>query len=516
MRTIWLSLWGGNNDVLFQFGSVRQGLPLANAQMNMATAADDMIAQVDRVLAAGATNVVVVTVPDIGANTPLGAGAGAQGSAILTGLTNTFNSRLRDAVGGRVTLVESDSVLSDVLADPARYGFTPNGGGFTQLAAVACNPNAEARNCIQGGANSNPATASLSLIFADPVHPTEQAHLVLGQAAAGALVAIGQAGVMPVATISALRQQSIGLEQRLNLGAFFINDEDGNRIRRPVGNVEVYGGAELGFYESDQQQVVPGFDAQTQVIKAAADVMVTPNIMVGVGGSVDHGQVDFNDGRGGFDSRLFVGALFGVAQIREGVYVNAALGGGLIDVYDIERNFSAGPARESYEGDTDGTYFIARSNLGAVLPVGNGFFLNPSVGFAYERVDLDGYSERAVGASSSALAAQVGDLEYEGHRGTIALAGFYRPPAAPTWTFGLRGSWEHDFNDDEVEVPFAVGGAPSNVQVAPRPDDSYGLLSATVSKELGHASTLNLQGSTVVGQDGVSGYTASLVYKHTF
>jgi outer membrane lipase/esterase len=334
--------------------------------------------------------------------------------------------------------------------------------------------------------------------------------------AASVLVDIGQVGAMPVATISALRQQSVGLEQRLNLGAFFINDDAGNRIRRPVGNVEVYGGFEAGFYSSDAQQVVPGFDAATQVAKVAADVMVTDNVMVGAGVSIDHGQVDFADNRGGFDSRLFVGGVFGVAQVVPGVYVNGFLGGGLIDIYDIDRSFSAGPARESYEADTDGTYFIARTNVGAVLPLGNGFAVNPSIGFAFERVDIDGYTEQAQGGSAPGLQATFGDLEYEGHRGTVALAGFYRPPSDPTWTFGLRGSWEHDFNDDDVAVPVGVGSAPINVQNAPRPDDSYGLLTATIVKELSHSTSLSFQGTTNVFQNGVDGYTGSLVLKHTF
>ena len=148
--------------------------------------------------------------------------------------------------------------------------------------------------------------------------------------------------------------------------------------------------------------------------------------------------------------------------------------------------------------------------------MGNGFFVNPSLGFAYERVDIDGYSETALGGSSGALAATVGDLEYVGYRGTAALSGFYRPPSDPSWTLGLRASWEHDFNDDDVRVPFSVAGAAQNVQVAPRPDDSYGFLTATVAKELTHSTSVNLQGTTNIGQDGVTGYTIGLVFKHTF
>jgi len=250
--------------------------------------------------------------------------------------------------------------------------------------------------------------------------------------------------------------------------------------------------------------------------------MVTENVLLGIGGSLDHGQIDFDEGRGGFDERLFVGALFGVAQIVPGVYVNGILGGGFVDVIDIERNFDVSGLdgsllnRQRFEADTDGTYFVARSNVGAVIPLGKGFFVNPSLGFGYERVDLDGYQESAVGGSLSGIALEVGDLDFESWRGTAALAGFYRPPSAPDWTFGLRASWEEDFNNDDLLIPFATGGTALNTQAAPRPDDSYGFLSANIVKDFGPNSALTLSASTNFEQAGVNGNTISLVYKYTF
>ena len=508
--------WVGANDISTNAELVGDGTQTpTQAGQAVGLAATQAVGQIERLIEAGATNLVVVTVPDIGASTPVGQESSPQGQALLSGLSNAYNSILIDGVAGRATLVDAGAVINEVLADPVRYGFSDI--DHLELDNTAC-LTGSAVQCIDGATTR----AGIVPIFADDRHPTALAHRALGEMALSALVAIGQAGVIPVATISGLRQQSIGLEQRLNLGAFFVNDDTGTRVRRPVGNVEVYGGVEAGFYESDAQQVVPGFDAQTQVVKVAADVMVADNVMVGVGGSVDHGQIEYADGKGGFDSRLYVGGVFGVAQLFPGVYANTFVGGGLIDVYDIDRSFTTSDlggnivSRNNYEADTDGTYFIARTNVGAVLPVGSGFFVNPSVGFAYERVDIDGYNESAQGGAPTALAARVGDLEYEGYRGTAALGGFYRPPAAPTWTFGLRASWEHDFNDDEVRVPFAVGASPTNDQVAPRPDDSYGLLSATVVKELSHSTSMNVLGSTNVGQDGVTGYTLGLVFKHSF
>ncbi len=514
-------LWAGANDILTNSQFVGAGaVSPDDAAAAMGAAATTMIGQVDRVIAHGATNVVVVTVPDIGSATPLGAGSTPQGAGLLSGLTQAYNNTLIAGVGGRVTVVDSTAILQNVLDDPTRYGFS----GINQLGSVECTGSSV--SCLQG---VNTVSDGNTRMFADAVHPSELTHFIFGQMANSTLTAVGQVGAMPTATLSALRQQSIGLENRLNLGAFFINDETGTRVRRPVGSVEVYGGAEAGFYSSDQQQVVPGFDASTQVVKAAADVMVAPNVMLGVGASIDHGQVDFDQNRGGFDSRLFVGALFGVAQIMPGIYVNGVLGGGLIDVYDIDRNFGLRDLNgntvttESYSADTTGDYFIAKASVGGVLPVGNGFFVNPSVGFAFEKVNIDGYSETATNGSAAGLAGTYGDQDIEGQRLTVALAGFYRPPSNPTWTLGMRASYEHDFNDDPIVVRHGNGrsltnpnGSPLGVSEAPRADDSYAFLSATVTKELSHSTSLTALGSTVVAQDGIDGYTFSLLLKHSF
>ncbi len=508
--------WVGANDITVNAEEVASGSQtVAQAGQSVGLAATQAVAQVQRLIDAGATNLVVVTVPDVGTSTPVGAGQAPAGQALLSGLSATYNNILTDGVAGSATVVDAGAVLGDVLADPVRFGFSDI--DHLDINQTAClTPSAV--QCIDGLTTRT----GINPIFADDRHPTAQAHRVLGELAFSALTAIGQSGVIPVATISALRQQSQGLEQRLNLGAFFINDETGKRIRRPVGNVEVYGGVEVGFYESDEQQVVPGFEAETQVLKAAADITITDNILVGIGGSIDHGQVDFSEDRGGFDSRLFVGGVFGVAQIIPGIYANAFLGGGIIESVDIERNFSTSDlsgnvvSNNSFDAETDGTYFIARTNLGAAFPVTKELFLNPSVGFAYERVDIDGFQETARGGAPTSLAARVGDQDYEGLRGTLALGGFYRPAAAPTWTFGLRGTWEHDFNDDDIAVPFAVGNAPTNVQFAPRPDDSYGFATATIVKELTHNTSANFQATTNFAQNGVDGYNFSLVFKHSF
>ncbi len=504
-------LWIGNNDVIGEAVSVAQQQQTpTRAIRNINIAADTVVRQVKRLKNAGATKVVVVTVPDIGKNTP-GSRVSlldpdtpgfAEVAPLVSANANAFNARVAAGIAGQdVAVINSDNLLSEILRNPGRYGFNAD----YSLDPAASRECAGSAPCIDDGTG---------LVFADNIHPSAQAHALFAQAADSGLIAATQTGAIPVATLGGIRQSSIGLENRLNLGAIYTTDEAGERAARGVGDFEVYGGGEVGFFESDAQQILPGFNAKTQVLKIAADVPVANKVVLGAGLSLDHGQVEFDDGRGGFDSRLLIGALFGVAEITRGVYVNGVLGYGVIDVYDIERNFDLGNSRESYSGSANGTYFSAKLGTGAMIPVGNGFLVNPSIGLTYEKVKVDGFEERA--SNNGVLARDFGSTEIDALRGTASLAGFYRPPSAQEWIIGLRASYEYEFNDDDLFVSSADQGGELAAQSAPRPDGKFGFLSGTVSHEFSEHSALTLGASTVIGLDGVDGYTASLIYKHKF
>jgi outer membrane lipase/esterase len=99
----------------------------------MSTAATQLLAQIDRLKAAGAQNIVVITVPNLGV-TPQAqiiedgsvSGTPAPGSiALLTALSDSFNNTLTSAAASKgAVIVDSNKLLSAVIANPARYGFT--------------------------------------------------------------------------------------------------------------------------------------------------------------------------------------------------------------------------------------------------------------------------------------------------------------------------------------------------------------------------------------------------------
>ncbi|WP_299792262.1 autotransporter domain-containing protein [uncultured Marivita sp.] len=495
-------LWGGANDVFAQAGAVGGGLIAPqDAAANMAQAASELVGLVERVRDAGAESVIVVTIPDIG-TTPFGIASGPQGAGLQTALTDAFNNTLLASIGDRAVIVDSQKLLGAVQADPAKYGFTaPN------AAVVPACPDT-ALSCVQG---FNASADSEDRVFADGVHPTTAAHQIFGQAAFAGLQAATQTGAISVATMTALRQHGLSIENRMNPTVLRTTDENGNARRREVGEVDVYASLDIGRFEADAQQVTPGIEGSTKVLKAGADIAVAPNATIGAGISLDYGEVDFDNDAGGFDSDLVIGVVFGQIALSPKYYLNAAFGGGRIDVDDITRSFTLGPATERYTADTEGSYRFARIGGGALYSLNDQVRLNPFAHYTWEKVSIDGFNE-----SNGAASLSFGDTEYESRRITAGLSAIFAPENMDGWLFNLRGSVEHDFNDDPLEVSLGPDADTLGSVSAPRPDQTWGYISGSVIKEFGSGSFLSLTGASSVGLDGSRGFTGAVRYKMTF
>ena len=225
---------------------------------------------------------------------------------------------------------------------------------------------------------------------------------------------------------------------------------------------------------------------------------------------MDHGQLDFDDNLGGFDSRLVVAALYSALKLTPNVYLNAVTGGGLIDLYEIERSFLLGPSRESYSAESDGYYTLARFGGGLIGRVGS-WIINPSASISFERVVIDGYTE-SEGAANVAF----GDLEFDSTRFTASLSVTNIPKDPSDWRLSLRASLEYDLEDEDLIVKTGPSQEYLGEVVGPRPDETFGYLSAQFVKTFGDQSSLSLNTSGVVGLDGAIGFTGSATYRKNF
>lgn len=499
-----VALWAGANDGFAQFtGLTTNNVNLQQAGQNMAIAANDLLTQIDRLKAAGAKNIVVITMPNLGV-TPDAAAAETQftgAKAILSGLTDAFNTTLITQAAKRgAVVVDSNQLLAAVIANPARYGFT----AVNAVSVPACA--GSSLTCVRG-VNASPD--SEQRLFADGVHPTAAAQRLFAQAGFAGLQAATINGVLAVAPLTPIRQHALSLENRLNSFALVHEQADGEVTLRPIGDVEYYGGVERGRFTSDAQQVQPGLTSHTTVVKFGADRMVTGNALVGAGMSVDQARTDIGQNGGNFKNDVYYGTAFTTIALSKMFYVNAAIAAGRID-YDITRQFQLGASTERYSSDTSASYQSFRAGGGSIHHLPHGWVVNPQLSFTHERIELDGYTEESGAASLS-----FGDTQYTAKRVSAGFALTKTPATLGGFRPVLRYSVEHDLNDDDITVRMGPNAQALATVSAPRPDRSFQLASLGVAKALG-AGLISLHLDATLGQEGIDGTSIGLDYKAEF
>jgi phospholipase/lecithinase/hemolysin len=185
----------GANDIFYQIGvfsaTVGAGGPVAAAQQAaltaVTTAATELGNEVKRLVASGATKIVVADVPPI-VSTPFGASNSADGKALIGALTQAFNSTLAASLNGvsGVLRIDSGAFFGDVLANPAKYGFTN-----TTLPACTIPTPQNPSSLYCSAATLAAANASNTYVFADGVHPTTNSHVQFGRYVVDRMVASG-------------------------------------------------------------------------------------------------------------------------------------------------------------------------------------------------------------------------------------------------------------------------------------------------------------------------------------
>lgn len=208
-------VFGGNNDVLTQFGSVAAvaqkaqadaaaglipasqvqvlvGQAVLSANVAVQKAAEELAAYVrDEILAKGGVYVAVAGVVDP-AKSPFGSTLPASLRPVVTDLAKTFNFWLLEGLNGQpVQYIDTTAIFNAVTADPAAFGFTNitvpacdatkiaaiTGGLVTDGSSLFCNATPGAPfNGLRDGADV------MTWLFADGVHPTTGGHKALSDA----------------------------------------------------------------------------------------------------------------------------------------------------------------------------------------------------------------------------------------------------------------------------------------------------------------------------------------------
>ena len=479
------SVWAGANDVFTQMGVVGAGGSLAGAQAAVVTAASDLVAQVSRLQAAGVQNLLVIGLPDIGAS-PFGVSGGAPQAALATGLATAYNSVLSSGLAGKNLLYfDGAKLFSAILANPTAYG-------FTNTSIPACGT-ASSLGCA-------PGSAAVGALFADGVHPSSAGHKVIsdwvysslegsGRVGLLSLIALGQSGAQSRAVDSRMQEfQNFGYKGQ---GFFVTGDYSSGR--------------------SDSASNSPSSDGNATKVLFGYETALGERLFGGL--TLGYGRAPFDLGNGLGTVKYDEWALSAFASHKTGnFYANAAASYSWLD-YESSRSVSLGSFSASERGDTRGALFGVKGQLGLNLSNG-GVVHGPLLALAWQRVNVDGFSEKSGGVTAMTF----GDQTRESLRSRVG----WQLAAKDTWAgipvrphVQLTYDYEHKKDERSYQAGFVGGTSSMAVQTANR-TGGYGTLLGGINADISKSTRLGVDASTSISQPGARSASVSVTLSALF
>jgi outer membrane lipase/esterase len=475
------TVWGGANDL---FAITNAG---ANPTTTIGGAVTAQVGIIGTLQNAGARYILVPTVPDLGV-TPAFRAQGATAAATGTQLATTYNNALFGAIntaGLRVIPVDTFTLLREIVASPAEYGF----GNVT---GTACNPQITASSVTCSPLNYATPNAADVYAFADGVHPSSKAHGILSQYALSILEGPRQIALLPYTA-------SVHGRARADRVASHVAgkpEADGMRWWGDVrGDFLRYGDGDL--YDGVGPAGTFGVDWSRG------------SLVYGAFAGYGRAKYDFGLRRGSFDeSDATLGGFVG--WYGDQVWANAQVSYSWIS-YDVDREVQLGGVTRRHSGSPDGTNLTVGASAG--YEFGDGAFRHgPVVSVVSQTIEMDGYSESNVNSTALAYPDQDFDslIGSAGWQVSYAINDHLAPYA--------RLTVDREFEDPAAEVfaqslsmpgtaPYAVPGLDM--------DDSYGtLLLGARTKLFGFDANLGV--NTTVNQGGGTNTTAFMTLSGSF
>lgn len=442
------SLWIGANDYFAyaQNPTTDPATYVAGVTANIRTGASELIQ-------AGARTVLLLNLPNLG-STPLFQAQGVTAQTAANQLTAIHNAdvlqvaqSLSATTPARVITVDINGVFSDVVANPAKYGFS----NVTQ-------------SCILGGKSTGVCTASTiaTQLFWDDVHPTTVGHTLIAQYIAGTLSTVIQGPQAIVATTQWAMQadqsfadaaQTRMLAARSGDGEIGLGDLGAATTGGRDGRVGLY---LYGNYGNGQRDPVAGqlnYNYDRYTLDLGVDYRVTDHVLAGV--ALGYADTTGKIGTIYSDVDLQTVGLTGYLSAAFGNwYGDATLSYGFQNFKQFERRtgFSPNPlADSSPSGTTYGTTFKGgyNVNLGA-------FTVGPTAGLRYTNARINSYSETGAGS----LGLNVSSFDAESLRGEAGVQASATTHAGRfTLVPQVQLTYSHEFmNDNRTLLALLPGG----------------------------------------------------------
>ena len=433
------AVWAGLNDI-DTIVNPDAGIPPVNPRTAVPASARALVNQVRRLQHEGARHIVVFNLPDRG-RTP-GARVAALDNphlpAALAGATTLYNEHLDAGIrtlGDGIVPVNAHALLTEVLDDPARYGFanvhdpacSPAG---PNLSSVACGPSGS------GSLPTYPQGANRSHLFADLGHPTGAVHAMLASVVTSTLAAPVQVSLAGEAGVEAAydHRRAVSAQRLAEFG-----------LKRPVGSWRSYATGRVGRLGVDALPHLGAARTEVRATTLGAGHRARADLWWGVAVSV--GRHDHGATRANVDSDTVIGSVHGTW--RQGPFhLSGALNLGTSSM-DIARSIPLGPSIRTEHGSTAADQLGVDIELGWTVEGREGLRHGVVLGLSRLDQEADDYGER--GRSSTSM--RFSDID----RDSLVLRGSYRVEAsARSHHMAIRPwiaiAWERELNDEPTSV----------------------------------------------------------------
>jgi outer membrane lipase/esterase len=450
---------GGANDIFVLANQFLNGqITQTQLQAGVAQAATDLAAQVVKLRAAGAQYIILQALPDIG-KTPMARELHAE--ATFTALSQLFNNTLNTAIGsGNVQVLQfpTATLLNEIVANPGLFG-------FVNATNRVCDPAVAPSALMCTPATLVPGGDPLTWVFADGVHPTTGADLLLTQAIVSMITGPQQMAALGQAPNDVERANWRTLDSRMMSG---INAPG------PAGRFQAW--AAYDYAKADISGASLSGNGDINTVAVGADYRFTDRLLAGIQFAYSDYDGDFGNGGGDFKLREPMLTLYG-GYGQGPWYVGATLGAGSLDI-DTNRNIALGATTRTESGTTRGYHNVARLLGGYWFKYGT-WDHGPFAKLTWEKIVVRQFSENGSDSTALTYGQQKSDT-------TWSSIGWQVAGNMSGWRPFARATWEYNFDAGTPQVS-AKSNTLNGWYVVPgfAQDDNWWLFDVGVSREFG-------------------------------
>jgi outer membrane lipase/esterase len=341
------------------------------------------------------------------------------------------------------------------------------------------------------------ANANQTYLFADGIHPTTAAHAIIAQFVEQLISGPHQYSLLAEVPLHSRQGHLRALSDGLTLG------------RRNAGGERwnVFASIDHGELEIDAGPGVQGLDNRGNSGTVGITTNISDAATIGIAVGQSKSRYQFAAGIGNFNTNDKVLSLFG--SVRMGGFWGTAVASISELTYgEIRRVVTLGPATRTTSARTDGSN--ASGQVFAGYDFGwRGFTIGPVVGVTVQNVEINGFDETEIGATSATsltlrMAGQTRKSEVwsAGARASLRLGG---------WTPWVSATYDKERRDDVRVVtatPMTLGTGNSFDVPAYMPDTSYTTLAAGIRGQIDRfgiaAAYTTVQSRSGIRDDGVT------------